>query len=342
MKARLFCKTGIFSGKAIDIADNATIGRSADNDLELDAQIISSQHARIHFDKNDNCYYLEDLRSRNGTNLDGMPVTQKKKLGKMHVITFAENLDFIFQIIDHETPAARKSETQKEPASKDRGAALPSDREPREKPLQPPPAPGLGRTIIDDAVVPFPRLTKMDKPATKGLPDQDIKRTVHDREFTAMPPLSEAGESRAPAGLSGQGPGRTMIGHSAFIVPDLQSDNAMGNPPSETPAAAQSHQTPTPFLLEVEITGKGKRVFPLEDGENLIGRSQECAIRLEDSSLSLRHAVMTVKGEKVMVRDLESKKHTVVDKQRLTSEVEVRPDMKIEFGAVKAQLVRKA
>jgi len=318
MKAKLYCKTGILSGKAIDIADGATIGKNAENHLVVDAPIISGRHARIHFDKNENCYFLEDLRSRNGTKLDGMPVTQKKKLGKIHVITFAENFDFIFQLIHDEAPAARPAEKQKTSAAIDRDAPLPQESRSREKtPL----TPGLGRTLIDDAVVPFPKVTKIDE----ALPGQDLKRTISDREFTAMPSFSEAGKSRAPAGLANQGPGGTMIGYSMISAPDFQLENES-----------------TAFLLEVKIGGKEKQVFSLKEGENLIGHSQECAIRLEDSSLSPRHAVMTVKGEKVMVRDLESKKHTVVDKQRITSEVEIRPEMKLQFGSIEAQLIRKA
>jgi len=318
MKAKLYCKTGILSGKAIDIADGATIGKNAENHLVVDAQIISGRHARIHFDKNENCYFLEDLRSRNGTRLDGMPVTQKKKLGKIHVITFAENFDFIFQLIHDEAPSARPAEKQKPPAVNDRSAPLPNEPRSREKtPL----TPGLGRTLIDDAAVPFPKVTKIDE----ALPGQDLKRTISDGEFTAMPSLSEAGERRAPAGLANQGPGGTMLGYSAIAAPNFQLENES-----------------TAFLLEVKGSGKEKQVFHLKEGENLIGHSQECAIRLDDSSLSPQHAVLTIKGGKITLRDLKSKKHTSVDKQRITSEVEIRPEMKLQFGSIKAQLIRKA
>lgn len=54
------------------------IGRGTECDIRLKAREISRFHLRITFD-GDN-YYLEDLESRNGTSLNGLPLKGKRKL----------------------------------------------------------------------------------------------------------------------------------------------------------------------------------------------------------------------------------------------------------------------
>ncbi|HEV8539503.1 MAG TPA: FHA domain-containing protein, partial [Bacteroidota bacterium] len=98
MFARLFCKTGQLTGVSCEIKDEVTIGKGTGNTLQLDAAPISTKHARIFFDTKANSYIIEDLGSRNGTRLDGVRVREKERLGQLHIITFAEKYDFIFQL----------------------------------------------------------------------------------------------------------------------------------------------------------------------------------------------------------------------------------------------------
>ena len=97
MRARLFCKTGELAGTSLGFTTEASIGRSGDNDMALAPYMISSHHARIYFDDEQKSYVLEDLDSRNGTRLDGMSLNGAERLGRLHVVTFAERFDFIFQ-----------------------------------------------------------------------------------------------------------------------------------------------------------------------------------------------------------------------------------------------------
>ena len=95
MPAHFFCQTGEFAGSSFEIADEAMIGRN-ESDVRLPAEMVSGTHARIYFDHERDAYFLEDLGSSNGTKLDGMPVTDPVKLGRLHVVTFADRVDFIF------------------------------------------------------------------------------------------------------------------------------------------------------------------------------------------------------------------------------------------------------
>lgn len=98
MKAFLFAKTGDFSGKKFAISTHATIGKTAENIIEIAAATISKKHARIFFDDEAQVFFIEDLGSKNGTAIDGVRVYEKEKLGKLHVISFAGVYDFIFHI----------------------------------------------------------------------------------------------------------------------------------------------------------------------------------------------------------------------------------------------------
>lgn len=49
------------------------------------------------------------------------------------------------------------------------------------------------------------------------------------------------------------------------------------------------------------------RVVPLAPGRHVLGRSTECEISLDDQLVSRRHAELIVEGERVILRDLESR-----------------------------------
>jgi len=67
-----------------ELIDEVTIlGRAKDCDIQIDDQSVSSKHARIiaepdpFLDGNRNMF-IEDLRSTNGTELNGQPVSKEK------------------------------------------------------------------------------------------------------------------------------------------------------------------------------------------------------------------------------------------------------------------------
>lgn len=89
----LFCMTGEFAGRRFRIADEATIGSAADNDVVLESATVSRHHARI--TASEGGYRLEDLGSSNGTRLDGDLLREPEWLDELHVVTFAEEHDFV-------------------------------------------------------------------------------------------------------------------------------------------------------------------------------------------------------------------------------------------------------
>jgi pSer/pThr/pTyr-binding forkhead associated (FHA) protein len=344
MKAKLFCKTGQLAGASFEIANEATIGKNPDNTIVLYPQIISGRHARIFYDANARSYFLEDLGSRNSTKLDGIKVKQKERLGHLHVITFADHFDFIFQTIQDAEQAAqpKTAAQQQEPRRDDKkrladtGLAPPSFPQAEEKAIYGTGAQTIGKTIIGEGPIPFPLLQEQEKP----MADESPQKTIVEGEFFEMPPIPESGEAlgRAPAeaALSEDRAGRTMIGEAVLPMPELQMEKE-----EVKEAVTQARPARAIFLLEIKPPGKEPKTLQLKNGENVVGRLPVCDICIDDDSISRRHAVLIVQAGKVMVRDLGSKNRTFVGNKAIESEVEIKLDTQLKFGAVEAELVYK-
>jgi hypothetical protein len=76
----------VFQGKKIPLTSRITVGRDADNAIELDDALASRHHAVIQKVKED--FFIEDLNSTNGTFVNGQPVPPGKyvRLHKLDVI----------------------------------------------------------------------------------------------------------------------------------------------------------------------------------------------------------------------------------------------------------------
>ena len=75
-----------------------TIGRTADNAIRVSDALSSRKHCRIH--KTDEGFVVEDLKSRNGTTLNGKPLVEPKVLAigdriaiGLSVVHFGARLD---------------------------------------------------------------------------------------------------------------------------------------------------------------------------------------------------------------------------------------------------------
>src|SRR6476620_2502508 len=102
--AKLLVKLHGQGSRSIDLtADSFTIGRKPDNDLPIDDHTVSSRHAKIV--RVQSVYFLEDLKSTNGTAVNGKPV-ERAQLHDADVITIGQHR-IIFQ--DNATSAVASS-----------------------------------------------------------------------------------------------------------------------------------------------------------------------------------------------------------------------------------------
>ena len=92
--AKLLVKLHGQGSRSIDLtADSFTVGRKPDNDLPIDDHTVSSRHAKIV--RVQSVYFLEDLKSTNGTAVNGKPV-ERAQLHDADVITIGQHR-IIFQ-----------------------------------------------------------------------------------------------------------------------------------------------------------------------------------------------------------------------------------------------------
>jgi DNA-binding winged helix-turn-helix (wHTH) protein len=81
------------------------------------------------------------------------------------------------------------------------------------------------------------------------------------------------------------------------------------------------------------------REVALSPGENLLGRTHEALVWVEDPSVSRRHAILRVERDRVTVEDCGSRNGTFVDGERVDGPRRVGPGDKIWLGQACLQLV---
>lgn len=322
MTAKLFCKTGTLAGASFDIKGEATIGKSAGNTIQLYPALISGKHARIFYDEKTDSYFLEDFNSRNGTRLDGVRVRGKERLAKLHVITFANTFDFLFQLTEVEQQAAQP----KAPSAKPQVV----------KPQTPAPPPKSAPASEPNAEEPKTQIGEDFFPSPKIEPGVDARqKTVFDDGAFVVPQIKEE-KNAEPAGQHvSSDTERTKIGVDFTPVPSFVEPSKPPKPVEPKRSIARH------YALVFETLKGGPTVFDIKDGSTIIGRESSCAISVDDGSVSRKHAELVLKEGKLTLKDLKSKNHTFIDNQKISTEVEVKEGIEISFGLLKARLVRK-
>lgn len=356
-RARLFSKVGETRGAEFEIAGEATIGRNPENAVVLEPSLVSSRHARIRFDPEQESFMLEDLGSLNGTALDGHSVTGSERLGHLHVITFAGKHDFIFQ--DFEGCASRHRKSVAAPA------ATP---DPRPASVSAVGEEGPPREItgVEEAVAVMPSFL-----AGESGRDDEPRREVTGVEkapalmpsFLASRDSSDASDVSDVSDLSEQPSDVTKLEKQAMTIPEVLADGdaAAKSQPVETleledvdlPSASELLAEEPPeevlelmaggaeeltYCLEFAAAGGGFQNVELVDGDNVLGRGVDARIKPDSLDISRRHAALKVAGGKVTVRDLGSRNHTFVQDEKIDGEVEIEVGARLRFGGVEARL----
>lgn len=78
------------------------------------------------------------------------------------------------------------------------------------------------------------------------------------------------------------------------------------------------------------------RVIELVNGENLVGRSVGCGVRLDSTDVSRRHARILITDEATTIEDLGSTNGTFVNGMRVTAPTRLADGMTIGFGSMTA------
>lgn len=342
-RARLFAKTGPAAGQSFKIEGEATIGRSADNQVTLPEGVVSSRHGRIFYEADQEAFFIEDLGSRNGTWVDGVRVREPERLDRLHVLSFAETYDFLFQVVeDEEAPSPAAGHTMIDEIPEGLPAALVGDAPP-ESPDRPHAAPV---TMMDSAeAFELPTFDDVEEPDESEEPEEDTHVTPQAQAPTRPPTPQPPGPPKPPSPPRPPAPDppSPQPPPTPSPPPKPQPPPSPGpgrpGPKSDSESASKSAPGAT-LLLVVRRKDHPPRTFELEEGETFLGRSTGCRVSLEDPTLSRRHAKLTVRGGKVWVADLGSTNESFVDGEALQprTDVEIRPGKKLRFGSVEAEL----
>ncbi|HUI66230.1 MAG TPA: FHA domain-containing protein [Bacteroidota bacterium] len=332
MYARLYAKSGLLAGKSYDVVTEAVIGHGPECNLLVKSGVLSAKHARIFYDQKKGSYFLEDLKSYNGTLLDGKPVAGRVKLEKKHVIQFANTFTFIFtvepgQANDPLPPPPKDIPREPEPAP-------PPRRKPAEVDDR---APGAPPAPVEEHAVPEPQAAPPVEAQANpfGIEEPVAKRRpVQEEVSPPAPPVHvqpiEAEKPAMPAPPPPPPPPPAPQAHDAaptMLIDEAQLAEMLGLPR---------------FALEFKSVRGEKTTIQLKEGENTVGRLSTSDAPVDDASISRNHAIITVRGGKVTLKDLGSKNGTYVEDKKITSEVEIVPDTPIRFGLVKATILKKA
>ena len=365
MRAKLFCRTGQLAGVDHQIVDEATLGRSAENTLVLGASVISQTHARIFFDAKVGGYILEDLESKNGTRLDGIRVRARERLRDLHVVTLGEEHDFMFVVLPESTARADDGH-----ASTARGPSEPS--ESASKTLYEPPAalqlPSFEQRseARDDAAASAPKtvhepLSALQVPSFEPLAQDDeaasAPKTVHeplsalqvpsleplaqdDAAASAPPTVHEPASALQVPSFEGAAEAGSVAEASSECETVVEPPSALELPPAVAAQPGSMAPEAARAVLEVTVANGSSFRVELGTGRHDIGRARDCAVWIDDRTLTRRHAVLTVAGDTVTIEDQDSRNGTFMDGARLTAPVTLRVGDIVTFGdQVSARLV---
>ncbi len=257
MKAKLIGKTGNMAGKEFSVSKEVTVGKGAENSIVLSHKFVSRRHARLYYDAARKCFYLEDLKSQNGTRVDGERVRKKERLSNIHVITFGNKLDFFF-VVQNDS-ATKKTNCQ--------------------------------------------AMKELNEPALNSKKNKQKQ----DRKVTVIVDTQNNSKSASVT--------KTLYQAPAF--------------PKE------KKNTPTGYILNFKDLNKK---IMLAEGLNVVGRTTECDIVIDNHTISRQHACISISQGIIRVNDLESKNRTFINNRAIKSNADVLPESQIKFGKVVASL----
>lgn len=309
--AKLSCHTGALAGTEIKITKDIFIGRQPSCDLVLYPHSISGQHARLFFNADDGNYYIEDLGSSNGTWVDRMKVQRPTKLDKLNVISFADDIDFIFHSSGKASSSNAKTTIKpSEFAGSPAKASNQKTQTAHPDAFSPPPSipeqkqTGRQATEFMQSFSPTPTF---DGPPKEKAPPADNQNTVYQQNFTPPPDLTQDKKG---------GQDKTLYSKS-FEAP---------------PAFSASEKSAKSLTLMVNTKGE-KAQFAIRPGKNSVGRSSAADITIADPFISSSHAILEVKSDgRIVLEDLGSSNKTYVNGDPISSPVTVKEGTQIKFG----------
>lgn len=87
--------------------------------------------------------------------------------------------------------------------------------------------------------------------------------------------------------------------------------------------------------LVVQRGATRSRTIRLKSEETIIGRRQDCDLRIKSAEISRRHCLLSIQDGCLFVEDLDSVNGTFVNGERVSGRMAVRPGDELELGPVR-------
>lgn len=341
------------------VEGDVIVGRGKQADLRIvegDGSFVSRRHARLWLDGDD--LMVEDLGSANGTFVNGNRLSSSWKLSPGDRVCFDET-EFHVEVhgeragVDPNATAHRPDDDPEfpkpeRPADWNVARTQMMGTGPSRADSIEDPAFDLDLDLdFDAAAENAPPAPPAQKPATRSPPRAaPSPPSVHSDEFDLN--LTAEAPSSPPAETS-----RRQIDDDLTV--EAEHDLSIGQarpeespPPAKTPAAtvimsresAPAFAGPPPAAPSGEMVGilglsgpiEGQ-LYQLADGRVSIGRSPECDIVVDESSVSKRHAELLIQPGNSRIYDL-SRSNGVFVNGNPVDDVALNPGDVIRFGRV--------
>ena len=183
----------------------------------------------------------------------------------------------------------------------------------------------LDRKTTTEFPAVLPRRVLSDVPSTARLP---LKVTVPVPPPVAPPPQIKE-EAVAPPPVGSGAPRARMESLDLEDAFEADTNPAMHSIPIPEPSASTRHDR---AILTVLTGVNAGQVFSLESSDNVIGRSREATIRIDDVGISRKHTrVMRTQDGRFIVEDMGSTNGTFVAARRV-DRLELRPGDRVQVG----------
>jgi hypothetical protein len=130
----------------------------------------------------------------------------------------------------------------------------------------------------------------------------------------------------------------------ALLVPETGTETTMSFDVDEASEEGESLLTSLgitgPALVVRSGGGMAGQSFQPPDGRTLVGRSPECAIFLDDVTVSRRHAEIVREGDSFTIRDLGSLNGTYVNRKRIESAI-LEDDDEVQVGKYRLTFLQR-
>ncbi len=307
----------LFKASKLVLKNVTLIGRKADNDLVLNDPDVSSQHAQIRSDGEG--FLLEDLKSTNGTFLNGTRISAPTRLAGGALIKVGGSQ---IQFVIGSAPQNLRMTSAGLPEAPETLPALSSDEvwgvirhNGHDIALQVL-SPIIGRDakadiVIDDAAISYRHAQIRRQANASYLYDLGSRNgtSVNGSRISVQHLLADGDVIKL---------GETSLTFHSASAPRVVKEIVQPAPTQPQPVSAPSNNT-LPLELKVTIRGGelSGRSFPLQQSPITVGRDPQSKIIIKDETVSWHHAILMQEDKKWFVKDLGSSNHTFLNDEPL-------------------------